>query len=106
MLIGTIDFYHFIPLWLTLTFAGGHKVSAKQNAFLNWSGDIWHCFEAIQAEHPDTTFEWHLLDLVRQGKLRRMPDLNKDLQNKTTTRYGTVNFLVRLCKGCNKTFWR
>ena len=30
-LIGTIDFYHFIPLSLTLTLPGGHKVSAKQN---------------------------------------------------------------------------
>ena len=29
MFVGTIDFYHFIPLSLTLTLAGGHKVSAK-----------------------------------------------------------------------------
>ena len=28
---GTIDFYHFILLSLTLTLAGGHKISAKQN---------------------------------------------------------------------------
>ena len=31
MLIGTINFYHFIPLSVTLTLSGGHKVSAKQN---------------------------------------------------------------------------
>ena len=31
MLIGTIDFYHFIPLSVTLTMAGGHTVCAKQN---------------------------------------------------------------------------
>ena len=30
-LIGTIDFYIFIPLSLTLTLPGGHKISAKQN---------------------------------------------------------------------------
>ena len=30
-LIGTIYFYHFIPLSLALTLPGGHKVSAKQN---------------------------------------------------------------------------
>ena len=29
MLIDTIDFHHFIPLLLTLTLSGGHKVSAK-----------------------------------------------------------------------------
>ena len=29
MLIGTLDFYHFTPLSLTLTFTGGHKVSTK-----------------------------------------------------------------------------
>ena len=31
ILIDTIDFSHFMPLSLTLTLAGGHKVSAKQN---------------------------------------------------------------------------
>ena len=31
MLKGTIDFYHFIPLSLTLTLSGGYKVSAEQN---------------------------------------------------------------------------
>ena len=33
MLIGIIDFYHFIPLLLILTLFGIHKVSAKQNLF-------------------------------------------------------------------------
>ena len=31
MLIGTIDLYHFIPLLVTFTLTGGHKVSTKQN---------------------------------------------------------------------------
>ena len=31
MLTGAIDFYHFIPLSLTLTLARGHTVSTKQN---------------------------------------------------------------------------
>ena len=31
MLIRTIAFYHYVPLSLTLTLPGGHKVSAKQN---------------------------------------------------------------------------
>ena len=35
-LIGTIDFYHFMPLSLTLS-QGGHKVSAKQNLFASFS---------------------------------------------------------------------
>ena len=30
MHIGSIDFNHFVPLSLTLTFPGGHKVSGKQ----------------------------------------------------------------------------
>ena len=29
MLIGTIDFYHFMPHLLTLTLPEGHKVNAK-----------------------------------------------------------------------------
>ena len=35
--IGTIDFYHFVPLSLTLTLAGGHKVSTKQNLLASFS---------------------------------------------------------------------
>ena len=42
---GTIDFCHFIPLSLTLTLPGPHKVSIKQNvvasfslSLFNWSG--------------------------------------------------------------------
>ena len=31
MLVGTIDFYHCIPLSLTLTWPRGHKVSTNQN---------------------------------------------------------------------------
>ena len=31
MFIGTIDFYQSVPLSMTLTLAGGHMVSTKQN---------------------------------------------------------------------------
>ena len=40
MLIGTIDFYHLIPLSLTLTLPGGHKVSAKQNLLASYSRTV------------------------------------------------------------------
>ena len=36
-LMGTIDFYHFIPLSLTLSVPGGHKVNAKQNLLVSFS---------------------------------------------------------------------
>ena len=35
MLIGTIDFYHLMPL--SLTFRGGHKINAKQNIMASFS---------------------------------------------------------------------
>ena len=62
MLIGTIDFYHFIPLSLTLTLPEGQH-EAKANCFhfhthLSLDQDEISCGdEAIQAEHPETTFE-------------------------------------------------
>ena len=34
MLTGTIDFYHFISLSLTLTLPGGYTVSVKQNLLI------------------------------------------------------------------------
>ena len=52
MLIGTIDFHHFIPLLLTLTALAGHKVSAKQTSWLHFLAHFptdrvcvihWHC---------------------------------------------------------------
>ena len=61
MPLGTIDFFHFIPLSLTLTLPGGHKVSTKQNlllrfhtCFLSDQDEIWCGDEAIQAEDPET----------------------------------------------------
>ena len=36
MLVGTIDFHHFIPLSLTLIVPGGHKVSAQQTSWLHF----------------------------------------------------------------------
>ena len=37
MLIGTTDFYNFIPLLFTLTLPGGHKVSTTQNLLTSFS---------------------------------------------------------------------
>ena len=37
MLIGTIDFCHFIPFSMSLTRAQGHKVSPKQNLLASFS---------------------------------------------------------------------
>ena len=89
MLVGTIDFYYFVPFSMTLALSGGHKVSTKHSVLapffhplLNWSRLNWMlswsyssriswyyrigcCLEAIQVEHPDTTFEW---DLMKKGK--------------------------------------
>ena len=43
MSVGTIDFYHFIPLSLTLTSTGGRKVSAKQNLLALFSRTLFDC---------------------------------------------------------------
>ena len=45
MLIGTIDFFHFIPVSLTLALARGHKVSAKQNLSDSFSCTLFNCSE-------------------------------------------------------------
>ena len=37
MLIGTVDFYHFNLLSLTLMLPGDHKVNAKKNALASFS---------------------------------------------------------------------
>ena len=37
MHLGTIDFYHFIPVLLTVTMAVGHKVSTQQNLLASFS---------------------------------------------------------------------
>ena len=37
MLRGTIDFFHFVPLSLTLTLPGGRKFSAKRNILASFS---------------------------------------------------------------------
>ena len=72
MLIGTINFYHFIPLSAILTLAWGHKVSTRQSllaSFLtHFSADedeVWYCVEAFQVKQRDTNFDW---DLLYQGK--------------------------------------
>ena len=37
MLIGTVDYYYFIPLSLTLSLLGGHKVNAMRNILASFS---------------------------------------------------------------------
>ena len=41
MFIGTIDFYHFIPLLLPFTLRRGHKVRAKQSLLASFCGTIF-----------------------------------------------------------------
>ena len=64
-LTDTIDVECFILLSVTLTLAGGPKVRAKPTywiyflAFYSNDQDPISCGdEAIQFEHPDSTFEW------------------------------------------------
>ena len=41
LLISTIGFYHFVPLSLTLTLPGGHKVISKQNLLDSFSPTLF-----------------------------------------------------------------
>ena len=41
MLVGTIDFYHFIPLPLALPLPSSHKVNAKQNLLASFSPTLF-----------------------------------------------------------------
>ena len=40
-ILGTVDFYLFIPLSVTLTLAEGHKVSTKQNLLALFSRKLF-----------------------------------------------------------------
>ena len=46
MLVGTIDFYYFVPFSMTLALSGGHKVSTKQRI----SSIFSPTFELIKVE--------------------------------------------------------
>ena len=54
MLIGTTDFYHFIPLSLSLTLPGGHSISTKQKPigfiFLNTFHLIMIKFDVVTTQ--------------------------------------------------------
>ena len=58
MFIGTIDFYHFKPVQVFFTLAGGHKVSAKQNLLALFSHTLFkmrmECGMVVQ--QPGTNF--------------------------------------------------
>ena len=66
MLIGTIDFYQFITFSdLDLDYGSQGQTKAKPDLLIltHFSSDwkeIWYVDEAIQAEHPKTTFELDL----------------------------------------------
>ena len=63
--IGTIDFFHLIPLSMSLALAEGHRISAEQkpskalhsHTLVNLSDSIPCVVEAVQVLHPDTTFK-------------------------------------------------
>ena len=68
MLVGTIDFYHFIPLSITLTLTGGHRLAQSKIFWLHflmlfnwmlWSFEWWW---SNNVEHPGTVWlrltEW------------------------------------------------
>ena len=64
MLIGTIDFYHFLLLSLTLTLCGVKRSAQSKTYWLHFlphfssEQDEIRCGnEAFQDEHPDITFE-------------------------------------------------
>ena len=61
MLIGTNDFYHFIPFSLTLTLPGVTKSVQSTALWLHFlthfsydQDEIWSDDDAVQAEHPET----------------------------------------------------
>ena len=56
MLISTIDSYHFVPLSLTLTLPGGHRVSVMQNLLTSFSGTI--------SNWSGTLFSWSEWNLM------------------------------------------
>ena len=63
MLLGIVDFYHFIPLSVAVTLGEGYTMSRKRNllasfscTLLNWSRWNLRWFEAVQVEHQNDTF--------------------------------------------------
>ena len=65
---GSFDFDHFLPFSVTLTLAGGHKVSRKQNLLTHFLAHFSpdqnrNCSdEVVEAEHPVKTSEQDLCD--------------------------------------------
>ena len=63
MFLGTIDFYHFMPLYVVLTLGGGQNVSGKENLLVSFSRTLFHQMEwnlvwRRSSGHFGTTFEW------------------------------------------------
>ena len=73
MLIGTIHFYHFIPLSLTLTVPGGHKVSAKQYLLASFSPTpfIWSGWNLMwwSSNSGWTSWDYFQVRLIRTREI-------------------------------------
>ena len=66
MVIGIINFHHFIPLSLTKSVQSKSPWLHFLTHFSADQDEIWYGDQAkIQDQHHDTTFEW---DLIKQGK--------------------------------------
>ena len=73
MHIGTIDFYHFLPLSLTLTLSGISGSVQSKTSWLHvlphfWTDqdEMWSGLEANQVQHLDTMFQW---DVLKHGEI-------------------------------------
>ena len=62
MLIGTTDFYHFMPLSLTMTLPGVHKVSAKQKSICFIFSHTFHLIK-MKFDVVMTQFKTNILRL-------------------------------------------
>ena len=65
--ICTINFYHFIPLSLTLTLPGGHKVSTKQNLLASFSRTlfVWSELKLMWWWSNSSWTSWDSLDCTK-----------------------------------------
>ena len=67
ILVGTIDFYHGIPLLLTLTLPGGHKDSAKQDILASFSRTLLLIrmkFDVVMKQFKLNTLRLFLSDIL------------------------------------------
>ena len=75
MLVGTTDYYHFIPFSLIVTLAGGTRSAQGKTCWLHFlshfsidQDEIWRGDEAIQEVCPDTSLNEVYWNKVKQNK--------------------------------------